>query len=126
MFITGVKRPLNARHYLPLEEGPEAQDHQHLYVVEWKIRVQELDAKGYGTDIAWMERSLEAILKHIDGVLLNELPEFQTRLPSLENLCVYIWERCAATVIKAKSGSGMSIKIWENEQAWAQYVAELA
>lgn len=126
MFTTGVERPLNARHYLPTEEGPEAKDHQHPYVVEWRVQVPALDGKGYGTDIAWMERTLEAILGDIDGVLLNELPAFSGRLPSLENLCVYLWERCAATGIAGKPGSGMSIKIWENEHAWAQYDAVFA
>jgi 6-pyruvoyltetrahydropterin/6-carboxytetrahydropterin synthase len=126
MFTTGVERPLNARHYLPTEEGPEAKDHQHPYVVEWRVQVPALDGKGYGTDIAWMERTLEAILGDIDGVLLNELPAFSARLPSLENLCVYLWERCAATDLVAKPGSGMSIKIWENEHAWAQYDAAFA
>lgn len=123
MFTTGVKRPLNARHYLPAEEGPEAKDHQHPYMVEWRVQVPALDSKGYGTDIAWMERNLEAILGEIDGVLLNELPAFSACLPSLENLCVYLWERCAATGIAGKAGGSMSIKIWENERAWAQYDA---
>jgi 6-pyruvoyl-tetrahydropterin synthase len=126
MFTTGVDRPLNARHYLPTEEGPEARDHQHPYVVEWLVRVPALDEKGYGTDIAWMERTLEAILADIDGVLLNDLPAFSARLPSLENLCVYLWERCAATGITGKLGGSMSIKIWENEHAWAQYDASFA
>ncbi|MFH2115722.1 MAG: 6-carboxytetrahydropterin synthase [Spirochaetota bacterium] len=119
MFTTGVQRPLNARHHLPTEEGPEAQDHQLPYVVEWQVRVPALDAKGYGTDIAWMECNLEAILGEIDGVLLNKLPAFSARLPSLENLCVYLWERCAATGVAGKVGiadkvgSGMGIKIWQ-------------
>ncbi|MDX9958133.1 MAG: 6-carboxytetrahydropterin synthase [Spirochaetia bacterium] len=126
MFTTGVERPLNARHYLPTEEGPEAKDHQHPYVVEWRVQVPALDSKGYGTDIAWMERTLEAILGGIDGVLLNELPAFSARLPSLENLCVYLWERCAASGISGKPGSSMSIKIRENEHAWAQYDAAFA
>jgi 6-pyruvoyltetrahydropterin/6-carboxytetrahydropterin synthase len=126
MFTTGVERPLNARHYLPTEEGPEAKDHQHPYVVEWRVQVPALDSKGYGTDIAWMERTLEAILGDIDGVLLNELPAFSARLPSLENLCVYLWERCAASGVAGKPGSSMSIKIWENEHAWARYDAAFA
>lgn len=132
MFTTGVERPLNARHYLPTEEGLEAKDHQHPYVVEWRVQVPTLDSKGYGTDIAWMERTLESILGDIDGVLLNELPAFSARQPSLENLCVYLWERCAAADIANqdsnthRAGGGMSIKIWENDHAWAQYDAAFA
>lgn len=123
MFSTGVQKKLQARHYLRGNFGEESSPHSHPYLVEAVCRSPELDGNGFSTDIAVLEDQLGAILDEIDDVLLNELAFFQDRQPSLENLCVYLWDRLVEglrgrnTPVPAE----LEIRIWESGTSWASY-----
>jgi len=123
MFSTGVKRPLKARHFLAGDFGDESVPHAHPYRVELICRSRSLDANGFSTDIAAIEEVLEAVLAQIDDVLLNDLPWFSEKQPSLEHLACYIIEqiRPALASRDAAPTEPLEIKIWENESAWAGY-----
>lgn len=126
MFTAGVTRPLRARHFLQGDFGDESVPHSHPYRVELLSRSRTLDENGFSTDIAAMERSLEAALREIDDVLLNDLGWFQGRQPSLENLAVYLVERIRSLLAEhgATPSEPLEIRIWENESAWAGYREE--
>ncbi|TVR89552.1 MAG: 6-carboxytetrahydropterin synthase [Spirochaetaceae bacterium] len=122
MFATGVKAELTARHFLPNESGPESSPHSHPYEVEWICTSAGLDASGYAVDISMMERVLTEVLGAIDNVLLNDLPYFSTRQPSLENLATYLHQGLGESARAAgASFATMEIKIWESPTAWASY-----
>jgi 6-pyruvoyltetrahydropterin/6-carboxytetrahydropterin synthase len=124
MFATGVRRKLNARHFLNGDFGDESVPHSHPYDVELICRSRTLDENGFSTDIAAMESALEEVVAEIDDVLLNDLPFFATKQASLENLCIYL-----ASSLRAALGSpggepreSLEIRIWESESAWASYL----
>ncbi len=119
MYKTGVIRPLNAHHFLRGDFGPESEPHAHPYEVEWMRTTQTLDENGFSTDIAAMEHTLESVLGEIDNKLLNDLPFFQDRQTSLENLARYLAERLDETLPQPDSVT--EIKIWESKTAWASY-----
>jgi len=123
MFQTGVVRRLQARHFLPAEEGEESVPHAHPYEVELVCGSRQLDANGYSTDIAAMEAALEEVLGRIDDVLLNDLDFFSDRPPSLENLCIYLVDRLHESLAGrgASVTEPLSIRIWESDSAWARY-----
>lgn len=131
MFATGIQQNLQARHYLQGDFGEESQPHSHPYQVELICRTPKLDSNGFSTDIDFLESSLSRILTEIDNVLLNDLPYFKDRQPSLENLCVYIFERM---LFMSRSGEEKSvglpqeieIRIWESATAWASYTGSTA
>lgn len=122
MYKTGVIRQLNARHFLRGAFGPESEPHTHPYRVEWVRRCGELDENGFATDIAAMERTLETLLGSLDDRLLNEIPFFSERQPSLENLARYLAERLEEELPQPSARS--EIKIWESDTAWASYECE--
>jgi len=123
VFSTGVSRPLRARHFLVGDFGDESVPHAHPYRIELVCSSDSLDANGFSTDIAVMESVLEAVLAEIDDVLLNDLPYFEHRQPSLENLALYLVEelRARLTGRSAAPTQPLEIRIWENEHAWAGY-----
>ena len=123
MFSTGVSRPLRARHFLVGDFGDESVPHAHPYRIELVCNSASLDANGFSTDIALMESVLEGVLAEIDDVLLNDLPYFEQRQPSLENLALYLVEelRARLTARSAAPSQPLEIRIWENEHAWAGY-----
>lgn len=124
MFRTGVRRRLNARHFLAGDFGEESVPHSHPYEVELVCSSNHLDSNGFSTDIAAMETALEEALRGIDDVLLNDLPFFSDRQPSLENLCVYLVQslRQSLAATSAASNQPLEIRIWESETAWASYL----
>ena len=119
MFKTGVIRPLNAHQVLRGDFGPESEPHTHPFEIEWIRTAHELDENGFSTDIAAMEHTLESVLGEIDNKLLNDLPFFQNRQTSLENLACYLAERLDEAL--PQPGSANEIKIWESKTAWASY-----
>ena len=123
MFSAGVSRPLRARHYLVGDFGDESTPHSHPYRIELVSSTPSLDDNGFSTDIAAMEAVLEEVLGSIDDVLLNDLPWFAGRQPSLENLALYLVERLrdGLEARGAAPEEPLEIRIWENEHAWAGY-----
>ncbi len=123
MFAAGVRKRLQARHYLRGNFGEESSPHSHPYLVEAVCRSPQLDDNGFSMDIAVLENELEAVLDAIDDVLLNDLVFFQSRQPSLENLCVYLWDRLTEGIRSrnAPLPAELGIRIWESENAWASY-----
>ncbi|MCF7914229.1 MAG: 6-carboxytetrahydropterin synthase [Spirochaetaceae bacterium] len=126
MFATGIQQNLQARHYLQGNFGEESRPHSHPYRVELICRSPKLDANGFSTDIDFLESSLSSILTEIDNVLLNDLPYFKDRQPSLENLCVYIFEKMlfmsrSAVEQVADLPQEIEIRIWESATAWASF-----
>jgi 6-pyruvoyltetrahydropterin/6-carboxytetrahydropterin synthase len=74
-------------------------------------------------DIVDIENHLEALTAHYKDKTLNDLPEFEELNPSIEHftriLCQALLER-----IQAPNVSAVTVKIWENEIAWASYRQE--
>jgi len=137
LYKTGISKHLNARHYLEGDFGEESIPHSHPYRVEFICETGTLDKNGFSVDIAFLEDNAGEVLDNIDNVLLNDLPFFERKQPSLENLCVYIWTTMQDIFKKAASSpdpdstdenslpQNMEIKIWESETAWASFKAPI-
>lgn len=132
MYQTGVQRRFTARHALVGDFGEETTPHSHSYLVEWIRTSRELDDNGFSTDIAAMEGALQEELERVDDRLLNDLPFFENRQTSLENVCRFLYERLEENLKRrmggiARGDAGKSLlRIWENERAWASYDPSLS
>lgn len=121
MYQVAVKRDFVGQHYLIGGDwGAENELHSHHYVVEVQLESAELDRHGYLVDIVDIERNLEALVASYRDKTLNDLPDFVGLNPSIEHFsrifCAALAER-----IQAPNISAVTIKIWENEIAWASY-----
>ena len=121
MYTLAVKRDFIAQHYLIGGDwGDENYRHSHHYVVELQLQGPRLDRHGYLVDIVDVEENLEALVAYYKDKMLNDLPEFAGKNPSIEHFsrifCMQMHER-----IKADNLSSICIKIWENEIAWTSY-----
>lgn len=121
MYTVAVKRDFVAQHFLIGGDwGAENQWHSHHYVVELQLEGATLDKHGYLVDIVDIEHNLEALVSRYKDKTLNDLPEFADLNPSIEHFSRIF---CHAMVerIHASNLSAMTIKIWENDIAWASY-----
>jgi 6-pyruvoyltetrahydropterin/6-carboxytetrahydropterin synthase len=121
MYTVAVTRDFVAQHFLIGGDwGAENEWHSHHYRVEAQLEGDTLDRHGYLVDIVDIEHHLEALVAHYRDKTINDLPEFAGLNPSIEHFsrifCAALFKR-----IQAANISALTIKIWENEIAWAAY-----
>lgn len=121
MYIVAVKRDFVGQHFLIGGDwGAENDWHSHHYTVEVQLEGSTLDRHGYLVDIVDIEHHLEALVTRYRDKTLNELPEFASLNPSIEHFSRIFCEALSAR-IDAPTISTVTIKIWENDIAWASY-----
>jgi 6-pyruvoyltetrahydropterin/6-carboxytetrahydropterin synthase len=125
MYTVAVTRDFIAQHFLIGGDwGSENQLHSHHYVLELQLEGPTLDRHGYLVDIVDIESNLEALVATYRDKTLNDLPPFnpdgEPINPSIEHfsriLCQTLAER-----IQADTLSAVTVKLWENDIAWASY-----
>ena len=124
LYIVAVRRDFVAQHFLVGGDwGPENEPHSHHYRVELQLEGSRLDQHGYLVDIVDIESGLEDLVSRYRDKTLNNLPQFKDLNPSIERLsrifCDQLSER-----IHASNISAVTVKIWENEIAWAAFRRE--
>jgi 6-pyruvoyltetrahydropterin/6-carboxytetrahydropterin synthase len=121
MYTVAVRRDFIARHALVGGDwGPENEPHAHHYVVEARLYGKSLDRHGYLLDICEVETRLDQLVEYYRNRTLNSLPEFKDLNPSIEHLARILC-RALQKAINGDNLTALSIKIWENEAAWAEY-----
>ena len=121
MYIVAVERYFIARHMLIGGDwGPENEPHAHHYVVEARLSGKKLDRHGFLLDICEVETHLDKLVDYFRDTTLNDLPEFEGLNPSIENFARILC-RALGKEINVAGLTGLSIKIWENDAAWAEY-----
>jgi 6-pyruvoyltetrahydropterin/6-carboxytetrahydropterin synthase len=121
MYTVAVRRDFIAQHRLVGGDwGSENETHTHHYVVEASCHGKQLDQHGYLIDICEVEARLDHLVDYFRDARLNSLPEFDGLNPSIEHfariVCLELGKKINVTSLTA-----LSVKIWENESAWAEY-----
>jgi 6-pyruvoyltetrahydropterin/6-carboxytetrahydropterin synthase len=129
MYTVAVKRDFIAQHYLIGGDwGAENFLHSHHFVVEVQLQGATLDHHNYLVDIVDIEANLEAMVAQYRDKTLNEMPAFNPNNtpvnPSIEHFSRVFCQEMA-TRITAPNIQTITIKLWENEIAWASYKMEI-
>lgn len=125
MYTVAVKRDFIAQHYLIGGDwGAENKKHSHHYQVELQLHGDSLDANGYLVDIVEIERILDSLVEHYRDRTLNELHEFEGLNPSIEHFSRILGQALTAH-LQAENIHSLTVKLWENDIAWASYRAAL-
>ncbi len=124
IFTVAVSRDFIAQHFLfGGDWGAENFPHSHHYEVELQLEGAELDQHGYLVDIVEIESALDDLIAHYRDKTLNELPEFKELNPSIERLSQFFCD-ALCDGIQADNVGAITVRIWENEIAWAAYRRE--
>lgn len=125
MYTVSVKRDFVGQHYLVGGDwGSENRWHSHHYQVEVLLEGSRLDQHGYLVDIVDIEANLQALVDRYRDKTLNELSEFEGLNPSIEHFSRIFCEAISQR-IKASNLSTITVRMWEDEMAWASYRMEL-
>jgi len=124
MYSVGVRQDFVAQHYLlGGGDGPENSSHSHDFRVEVLLEGRSLDEYGYLVDIDAIKDGLESLLSKYRNKTLNDMPEFDGLNPSVEHfariMCEGLFNR-----IQQSGLSAITIKMWEDENAWAAFRQE--
>lgn len=121
MYTLAVQRDFIAQHFLIGGDwGAENNLHSHHYVLELQLEGDALDQHGYLVDIVHVEQALDALVAAYRDKTLNDLPPFAGLNPSIEHFTRIAAEQLAATV-SAPNLTALTVRIWENQIAWAAY-----
>jgi len=124
MYELMVRRDFIAQHYLTVPDaGPENEWHSHHFTIEVELQGEKLNEYGYLVDIDDVKRSLDDIESRYRDATLNNLEEFDGLNPSVEHFARF----CSGIVLE-HIGAGnidrVTLRIWEDEEAWAAYTTE--
>jgi len=122
MYQLMVRRDFVAQHYLTVPGcGPENEWHSHHFEVEVLLEGEELNEHGYLVDIVEVEEALDTLVDRYRDATLNDLPEFEGLNPSIEHFSRIFYTSLHEQL--ETNGLDLTVKIWEDEDAWASYTA---
>lgn len=123
-YTLALREKFKARHAFEEKKGTaEAIPHSHDYCVEIQLHGDELDGNGYLVDLEEITLFLKETLSRYADVFLNDLPEFSNFPPSLEHFARILCDT-ASQLLKNQRIQAVSVKLWENEDAWASFHRE--
>jgi len=114
-----VRSSFSAAHRLLEYEGNCERLHGHNWQVEVTVESEVLDSRGMALDFRAMKAALNGILSRLDHKYLNEVPPFDGRNPSSENIARHIFEEMERAVPPPVRLA--RVAVWESEDAWAEY-----
>lgn len=121
MYRLMVRRDFVAQHYLTVPDcGPENEWHSHHFEVEVTLSGDTLNENGYLVDIVDVKDGIDALVGRYRDHTLNDLPEFDGLNPSIEHFARIFCEKLGDS-ISASNLSELSVRIWEDDEAWASY-----
>ena len=125
MYTVTVTRDFVAQHFLTVPNcGPENEWHSHRYAAEVECRGEELNEYGYLVDIDEINGALDELMAYYSDSTLNELPQFEGLNPSVEHFARIFGEEFAEK-IDTDPLESITIRIWEDDEAWAGYELSL-
>jgi len=94
-----------------------ATGHGHNYLVEVTVRTP---AAGPDLEVGRFEQVVdEHLMRVVDHKNLNlDVPAFRTRIPTVENIAVFAWERLAGRFDPAQLHC---ITVWESDRTYCSY-----
>lgn len=120
MYELAIKTHFDSAHFLRNYEGKCESLHGHTYKVEMVVRGKDLDKAGMIGDFKHLKKALKAVVDQFDHKSLNEVPPFDEKSPSTENLAKHFYNQ-----IKEKLPQEVTLSrvtVWESEDASATYL----
>ena len=129
MFEVVIRQTFSSAHALRHYHGGTEPLHGHNFEVEVVLRGKQLQNKvKYLVDFVAVQEALEAILKPMDHVNLNEMPPFDRENPSTENIALFIGQQFTRrwrALPAGRQAVGVrlaSVTVWETSRQAARYL----
>ena len=98
MYEVIVKTGFSAAHQLRYYDGKYENLHGHNWTAIVTVETNELDDIGVGVDFVVLKKKVEKILSRLDYKNINEVPPFDSKNPSAENIARWLFGELAFQV----------------------------
>ena len=98
MYEVIVKSSFSAAHHLRYHDGKYENLHGHNWTAIVTVETKELDAIGVGIDFVELKKIVESILSRLDYKNINEVPPFDKKNPSAENIARWLFDKLAPAI----------------------------
>jgi 6-pyruvoyltetrahydropterin/6-carboxytetrahydropterin synthase len=124
MFRVAVERDFVAQHFLVGGDwGAENKNHSHHYLLELELAGVDLDQHNFLVDIVRIEANLDELISIYKDKTLNDFPVFAGLNPSIEYFSKVLCQALNDKILAANIHR-ITVKLWENQIAWASYELE--
>ena len=93
MFEVTVKTQFSAAHRLRGYDGKFENLHGHNWLAICTVQAKELDAMGVGIDLVMLKDKMNHILSKLDYKNINDVPPFDEKNPSAENIAKWLYDK---------------------------------
>jgi 6-pyruvoyltetrahydropterin/6-carboxytetrahydropterin synthase len=122
MFEVTVEQTFAAGHALRNYKGKCENVHGHNFKVQVRIEGQQLDDSGMLVDFIDVKTVMRKVIERLDHQFLNEVPPFDVKNPSAENIAEYFWIELTKKLEPAPVPVRVSeVRVWETEIQSASY-----
>jgi 6-pyruvoyltetrahydropterin/6-carboxytetrahydropterin synthase len=122
MFEISVEQTFAAAHALRNYKGRCENVHGHNFRVRVKIEGERLDEAGLLVYFLDLKARMGAVIEHLDHQYLNEIPPFDVKNPSAENLAEYFYHEISVHLPEtATPVSIREVTVWETDIQSASY-----
>ncbi|MFN3406518.1 MAG: 6-carboxytetrahydropterin synthase QueD [Caldimicrobium sp.] len=121
MYRLKVKDTFSSAHFLRNYQGACENLHGHNWTVELIVEGEKLNDIEILIDFKELKGILKEVLEELDHRLINELPYFQEKNPSSENLAYFIFQRVREKLTTYPHIKVKEVTVYETERASATY-----
>lgn len=94
--------------------------HGHNWKVEVEVQASELDELGMAVDFKQIKQATHEIAAQLDHRYLNDIPPFDTRNPTAENIAAYFHAELGER-LNAPGIAVHAVTLWETDRACVRY-----
>jgi len=109
-YIVRARTEFSAAHVLHGYPGACDRVHGHNFKVELEVEASALDEVGMAIDFTMLEVWLAEVAAAFDHRLLNDVPPFDTRNPTAENLAAHFWAELQPRVADLAPGRDLALR----------------
>jgi 6-pyruvoyltetrahydropterin/6-carboxytetrahydropterin synthase len=96
MYEVIVKTGFSAAHQLRCYDGKFENLHGHNWTAIVTVQASELDKMEMGVDFILLKEKVTTILSQLDYQNINEVPPFDEKNPSAENIAKWVFDQLAS------------------------------
>ena len=98
MYEVIVKTGFSAAHQLRYHDGKYENLHGHNWTAIVTVETKDLDAIGLGIDFVMLKKKVKEILNCLDYKNINEVPPFDSKNPSAENIAQWLFTKLGSQI----------------------------
>ena len=107
-------------HTLRNYPGDCSRMHGHNWKVEVEVTATALNEHEMGMDFKTIKTATRKLAKTLDHRYLNDIPPFDTRNPTAENIAQYFYQQLS-NILDIEQARVTAVTIWETDRACVRY-----